>query len=129
MKGTLVALVAVVLLSACGGSSGGGEDRKSDEFPLSSMECTGTITGVDRGDFKLSYDFETDKITLHTDTQNAGTTTTQGEISFEDGVYLWHTAVLTGEVFFNEDDYSITGTWKNIYDGAKGKLKGTCSEI
>lgn len=128
MKIFLAILAVTFILSACGGSNGGGE-LQGDEFPLSNLECSGTIAGVDSGSFELDYFYETETITLSTNTRNLGARTFQGTIDYNGGVYIWQTNLHIGKVAFNEDSYSITGTWKNTNDGATGTMKGTCSEI
>ncbi len=128
MKIFLAILTVTFVLSACGGSNGGGE-LQGDEFPLSNLECSGTIAGVDSGSFELNYFYETEAITLSTNTVNLGIGSYQGTISYDGGVYIWQTNIHTGKVAFDEDRYSINGTWKNTNDGATGTMKGTCSEI
>jgi hypothetical protein len=128
MKFFFAILTVTFILSACGGSNSKGE-LQGDEFPLSNLECSGTIAGVDSGSFELDYFYETEAIELSTNTVNLGIRSYQGTISYNGNVYVWQTNYHTGKVAFNEDSYSINGTWKNTNDDAIGTMKGTCSEI
>ncbi|GAB1536279.1 hypothetical protein ADMFC3_19100 [Geovibrio sp. ADMFC3] len=125
----LKSLCYAVLLSifiGCGGSNGG-SDSNNTSSPLSYFHCSGSFTGDDTGTFEVSYDKGQFEQITHSN--NFGSYTKTGTMTYQNGIYIFTSTLHDITVTFKEEDYSVTGTWNNKYDGKDGVLTGSCDEV